>query len=362
MPIHVVGGGVIGLLSAYELANAGCDVVVLEQGQAGQEASWAGGGILSPLYPWRYPDAVTQLAAWSQHEYPSLASTLSSTTGIDPEWVQSGMIVLGASDIDEAIKWSDKRAIGRIVQTGGAEVRALEPGLKVSEGGKVLWDPSVAQIRNPRLLKALSQWLKAAGVDIREQQRVVGFSADEGRLVALQTTEGAIQTAQCLVAAGAWTAELLATTQLRLPVRPVRGQMLLLEGRLGVISHIVMKDARYLIPRRDGRILVGSTLEEAGFDQSTTEGAQQDLLKSAIDLVPEIAHCKIERQWAGLRPGSPDGIPYIGEHPKVAGLFVCTGHYRNGIVLGPASARLVADLMLRRHTLWDPTPYSLKGF
>ncbi len=357
MTICVIGGGIIGLLTAYELAEAGRSVVVLERGSLGRESSWAGGGILSPLYPWRYPDAVTQLAAWGQSYYPELARRLRGAGAVDPEWTPSGMLTLNPGDADEAIKWGERQSPSSLRLVTDTEVRALAPGLTAS--GPALWDPSIAQLRNPRLLAALGRALREMGAEIREHVSVEGFVATGGRLRAVMTSQGDLNVDQCVVATGAWAAELLRPTGLSLPVHPVRGQMLLIRARPGLLGPIVLKEGRYLIPRRDGRILVGSTVEEVGFDLSTTEQARQDLQAAAHELMPELARYEVERHWAGLRPGSPDGVPYLGEHPEIRGLFVSTGHYRNGIVLAPASARLVADLMLDRVPLFDPTSYSL---
>jgi glycine oxidase len=135
--------------------------------------------------------------------------------------------------------------------------------------------------------------------------------------------------------------------------------MLVLRSQPGHISHIILKRGHYLIPRQDGRILVGSTVEETGFDRSITDLAHSELRAAAVELAPSLNECPVEHHWAGLRPGSPDGTPFIGEHPNIRGLFVCGGHFRNGIVLAPASARLATDLMLGRPPLFDPTPYQL---
>lgn len=356
MAICVVGGGIIGLLTAYELTQANQSVVVLERGALGRQASWAGGGILSPLFPWRYPEPVTQLASWSQARYPELTRALCDAGALDPEWTPSGMLTLAPSDTDQAMRWSQYH--GKTLQlVDGPDMKKLVPGLRVQ--GPALWDPGIAQVRNPRLLTALRQILQQKGVELRENSPVDAIIASGGRLRALKTPQGEFPVEQCVVAAGAWAGDLLRPNGVSLPVRPVRGQMLLLRAKPGLLNCIVLKERRYLIPRRDGRILVGSTVEEVGFDRSTTETARQDLLASATDLMPELERYDVEHHWAGLRPGSPDGIPYIGEHPRIRGLFVCTGHYRNGIVLAPGSARLAADLVLARTPVIDPAPYAL---
>ena len=356
-PIYTVGGGIIGLLSARELARAGRPVVLLDRQAVGKESSWAGGGILSSLYPWRYPAATDRLLRWSQQVFPSLIAALVKATGVDPEWTVSGLLILDANidEIEANYPEISRFSFERVSATKLAE---LEPALAI-QPESALWRPDVAQVRNPRLITALRQDLEQAGVEFREDVTVTGFSQKQGKLASLYTNQGTFPANQCLVAAGAWTAGLLKKTGLMLPIQPVRGEILLLRARPRLISHILLKDYHYLIPRRDGLILAGSTFEDVGFDKSTTARAKNELLQAAVEMVPALSDCPIEQQWAGLRPGSPDGVPFIGEHPEISGLFVCSGHFRNGIALGPASARLAADLMLGREPLFDMTPYRL---
>ncbi|MHB8390969.1 MAG: NAD(P)/FAD-dependent oxidoreductase, partial [Acidobacteriaceae bacterium] len=323
----------------------------------GSEASWAGGGILSPLYPWRYPEAVDPLARWSQAHYPKLVETLKRETGLDPEWTHSGLLILDAEDCREGLGWCEAHGIP-VELLDPNDVSDLEPSLQAGPRPGLRL-PGVAQVRNPRLLKALVRHLRSLGVEFREGVAVTGFEFSSMGLSGLHIATGTLPAERCLVAAGPWSASLLATVGLDLPLRPVRGQMLLLRGGVAPFSHILLREGRYLIPRRDGRILVGSTQEETGFDKSTTPAARALLLAAATALVPELGDWQIEQHWAGLRPGSPDGVPYIGEHPEIAGLYVNTGHFRNGIVLAPASARLIVDMMLARPLFLDPGQFSL---
>ena len=351
----IVGGGIIGLLSARLLNEAGLKVLVIDRGEPGRESSWAGGGILSPLYPWRYPDAVTRLASWSQQHYPALIHSLQEETGIGPELEHSGMLIL---DPDEGFRdWARKWAVEARLIAGRAALDALEPNLTAGyESGLLL--PEVCQIRNPRLLRALLVSLKKRGVEVRENTPVENFLLASGRVTGVATPDGEIRAKQVLVAAGSWTGDLLAGFCGPAPeIRPVKGQMLLYRAEPGVLRHILMHEGRYLIPRRDGRILVGSTMEHTGFDKSVTPQVREELSVVATRLIPALADYPVERHWAGLRPGSPDGIPYIGACPGVEGLFVNAGHFRNGVVMGLASARLMADLMLNRGPIIDPKPY-----
>ncbi len=359
--VVVVGGGLIGMLSARELALAGLSVKLIERGETGRESSWAGGGILSPLYPWRYPDAVSELARWGQACYPELADALAREGGVDPQMTRSGMLVLGcdAEERDSAVDWA-VRFDAELESVNGTTLKRLEPALGEADDSG-LWLPTVAQVRNPRLLQALRGSLRALGVELEEGREAFGFEARGGRLAGVKTRDGLIECEQAVLAGGAWSRGLLTSLGIELPVRPVRGQMLLYRGAPNTLERIILSQERYVIPRRDGRVLVGSTLEEVGFDKSTTEEARAELEAAAARIVPALAAMEVEHHWSGLRPGSPDGIPYIGAVPQLPGLFVNTGHFRNGVVLGPASVRLLADLVTGASPILDPEAYAIPG-
>lgn len=356
----IIGGGVIGLLSAYQLAGAGQHVVLLESGETGSEASWAGGGIVSPLYPWRYSPAVTALAHWSQDFYPGFGDSLYEQTGVDPEVHETGLYWLDLHDEEEALAWAECQ--GRPLQRVTVErVRAAVPAL--GKGfSKAVFMPRVANVRNPRLLRALREALaRMANVRIVEHCAVTGFMHEDGRVLGVQTAQGEIRAERVVVAAGAWSGELLATLGLALPVKPMKGQMILFKCAEDFLPSMVLAKRRYAIPRRDGHVLVGSTLEDVGFDKTPTEDALDSLRATAVELLPALADAEVVRHWAGLRPGSPDGVPYIGEVPGFEGLWLNCGHFRNGLVLAPASCRLLADLMLGRTPTLDPAPYAVAG-
>lgn len=355
----VVGGGIIGLLTAYELVESGARVTIVDRQSMAKESSWAGGGILSPLYPWRYPEAVTRLASWSQQQYPGLMQNLLDITDIDAQYLNSGLLIYSPNDQEVAVKWAEKHKISlELVDPNTA--RQIQPGILTDENSW-FWMPEIAQVRNPRLLQALRKYMAIKGVKIIENESISEIKTKSGKVIALQTAGGLIPAEHCLVATGAWSADLLDVSGKKLPIEPVRGQIMLLRGQPGLVERIVLKDSHYLIPRKDGRILVGSTLEYVGFDKSTTVQAREELTAAAEAIVPGItSQCEFETQWAGLRPGSPEGIPYIGGVPGVSGLFASGGHFRNGFVLAPASARLGADLVLGREPLLDPAPYQLE--
>jgi len=356
--ILIIGSGAIGLLTAHELARSGAKITLVEQGATGREASWAGGGILSPLYPWRYADAVTALALWSQGQYPQLCTELREATGIDSEYVRGGLLILDSQEQDQALAWGQRHQ-ARIESVPRDALHEIAPHLG-PRPPTALWMPEIAQVRNPRFVKALRRSL-AGRVTIREQEEVVKLRIDAGRIIGVRTCRGTLAADRVLVCAGAWTGRLFAGLGKwpDLEIEPVHGQMLLFRAEPGRLSPVVLFCDRYLIPRRDGRILIGSTLERTGFVKATTPTAREDLHRAAVELLPPLASAPVEHHWAGLRPGAPQGIPYIGAYPGIRGLYCNAGHYRNGLVTGPASARLAADLLLGRDPIIDPAPYAL---
>lgn len=360
MKVVCVGGGVIGLLSALQLARAGIEVTVLDSSALGRESSWAGGGIVSPLYPWRYSAAITALAQWSQSFYPDLGRQLLRSTGIDPEVHSTGLYWLDLQDEMEALAWAQHEHAG-LCRVGMAHVYEAVPALGVGFARALHW-PGVANVRNPCLIKALQAELEALpNVQLHQYARVSGFLQRGQKVVGLLTASGEVLADRVVLSAGAWSGELLATLGLNLPVMPVKGQMILYKCAEDFLPAMVLANGRYAIPRKDGHILIGSTLEHAGFDKTPTEVALASLKASAQELLPALADAEVVGHWAGLRPGSPEGIPFIGEVPEFPGLWLNCGHYRNGLVLAPASCELLKNLMLGESPIVDPAPYAPAG-
>ena len=356
----IIGAGIMGLMTARELSKAGLQVTVLDQSAVGRESSWAGGGILSPLYPWRYSQPVQQLAYWSQAVYPDLVSELYTDTGIDPQRRDSGLLVLGDSELDAAQPWALAYPLKlEILDT--QQVCSLSPALSTElaeKAGRSLWFPEIGQVRNPCFVQALKQDLVQRGVEIREQTQVDSLLIYKGQIKGVQTQKGKIEADKVIACSGAWTHDLLQAPENKVNVQPVKGQMLMYKADPKLLGQIILTEDRYVIPRRDGRILVGSTLEYTGFDKSTSESANADLQQVARSIIPALADYPVERHWAGLRPGTPDGVPYIYADKNITGLYVNSGHFRNGVVLAPASARLMADIVLQREPIINPLAYS----
>jgi glycine oxidase len=330
--VLIVGGGAAGCLTAIKLAQQGASVTLVERGALGMESTWAGGGILFPLLPWNYREEVNQLALAGARLYPALAESLRQTTCIDPEYTISGMLVLpgtaAATDFAPALAWCEQHQLR-------AELRDHQ-----------LWLPDVAQARNSRLVKALRRALELHQVTIREQTEIARLVVQADRVSALETSRGELlQADQVVITAGAWSKNLLGQHAPAVELKPMRGQMLLYQLPAGTLGHIMFRDDFYLIPRRDGHILAGSTVEDVGFDKSTTPQAAADLQRKAAECLPQLRHATPIKHWSGLRPGSPDNIPLIGRHATLQNLWLNTGHFRYGVTMAPASAEILVGLM-----------------
>lgn len=335
----VIGAGVLGLASAEGLLRQGAEVTVLERGSVGRESSWAGGGILSPLCPWDYSDEVTSLALRGMALFGGFAEALHQTTGIDPEYLRSGMLVLPPFDVQVAQKW------------------CVRHGMKLEKHGDALFLPEIAQVRNPRLMQALRAGVVQLGGRIVEQCEVQEIVEEAGQVKHLATTQGNFSADAYIVTAGAWSKVLLGEHVLQADIKPIRGQMLLFKFDTPPLPHIVLQQDIYLIPRRDGHLLVGSTREDVGFDKSTTEEAHEMLRQRGIALLPSLRDMPVIKHWAGLRPASPGNIPTIGRHPLLHNLYINSGHFRYGVTMSPASVEVLLNTLNGSPQPFDVAPY-----
>ena len=331
--VMVVGGGIVGCLTALALCDRGCQVTLVERNvvaaQTSGESSWAGAGILFPLLPWMYKDAVNQLALAGARLYPALCERLLAETGIDPEYTQSGMQILPPFGEATAINWCESYQV---------------PVEKKANG---LLLPTIAQVRPPHLLQALRQLLIQSGVFLLENTQLEPLENSE-KIISWKTTTGLVLEADAfVVTSGAWSFDLLKDTAVNLNIKPMRGQILLYENVPEKLENIIYSNGFYLVPRRDGFLLAGSTLEDVGFDKNTTEVVKQELQTKAESILPSLKHALIRKHWSGLRPGTPDNLPTIAAHPTIKNLYLNTGHFRYGLTMAPASAERVATLMLR---------------
>ena len=333
--IIVVGGGIVGCLTALALRDRGCQVTLVERNvvaaQTSGESSWAGAGILFPLLPWLYKDAVNQLAMAGAALYPALCERLLNETGIDPEYIKSGMQILSPIDETAALNWCKKYRI---------PVEKNANGLLLS---------SIAQVRPPHLLQALRQLLIQENIHLLENTQLQPL-ANCKKITSWKTNTGLVLEADAfVVTSGAWSFDLLKDTAANLNIKPMRGQILLYDVSNQPVPeklvNIIYSNGFYLVPRRDGLLLAGSTLEDVGFDTRTTIEVKQSLQTRAESIVPSLKHAAIRKHWCGLRPGTPDNLPTIAAHPGIKNLYLNTGHFRYGLTMAPASAQLVAGLV-----------------
>jgi glycine oxidase len=338
----IIGAGVSGLSVALQLIDRGFSVGLLERGTSGAESSWAGGGILSPLLPWDYSTPVNKLALRSAAAYLEWIQRIERYSGLQAEYWQCGMNVLDTSqnDIERASRWCH------------------ESSLPFEINRSTIRLPSIAQVRNPRLLAAAKESILQQGGKIFENSKEINLHVHNRQVTDL-TVDGVKYPAKDIViATGAWAGLPLAGVAPAPHIRPIRGQMLLFKLEPGYLTTVLYRHGLYLIPRLDGHVLAGSTLEDAGFDKSIDPPTRAHLHQEACKILPELSGCPVVHHWAGLRPGSPDNTPLIDQHPDFDNIFINVGHYRYGVTMAPASAELLADLMEGKTPALDPTPYS----
>jgi glycine oxidase len=348
----IIGGGIIGLTTAWKLAQAGRRVQIIDRGDFGAEASWAGAGIIPPAGITSDNDAyvsqrskcspIEELRAQSSQAFFACSTNLCELTGID-----NGYRVCGGIDfwpIDQLPFLWDKLNV-RYERIGSADVQALEPALLPPVGIPYLL-PDLAQVRNPWHLRALVSACRKMSVDLKPQVEAGQLVAHGSVVKGYITPRRSFLADQVLITAGAWTDELLAPLGWTAGVRPIRGQMVLVRTPAPLLRRVIEVGKNYLVPREDGRLLIGATEEDVGFCKQTTVAGVSDLLALAKQWVPRLANAEVEKTWAGLRPASADGWPYLGRVPGFTNLFVGAGHFRAGVQLSLASADILSAYLL----------------
>ena len=341
MKVLVVGGGIIGCAAALELVRAGCRVTVFERATPGAEASSAAAGLLAPIDDSAETNfARLALASWRL--YPDVVRDLQERTGIDVEYVTRGTIYPtgAAQKRRDVAAWADIKEFG-VELLQGEDVHRLEPALspKILHAIFVKGDH---WLNNQRLVLAYAQAAAAAGVELKTGCNVSRLVVEGGKVRGLVTEGERVEGDAILLAAGAWSGELMAALGAPLRIEPRRGQMIALAHVPPVLTYCVHGEV-YMAPRPSGELLVGATVERAGFQRAVTAEGISGLLHSAIELVPALRELPIARTWCGFRPWAPDSLPVLGPWPGIEGLFVATGHFRSGILLAPITARLMTE-------------------
>jgi glycine oxidase len=352
--VIVVGGGVIGLSIAWELAGHGLSVRVLEQGAFGREASWAGAGMLPPgtLRNARTPEARLRGAA---HEvWPEWSKSLTSITGLENGYHRCGGLEVRLADAVEENFQRDLTALQAeevvVDSENVTEIRERCPVLN-PEITAAYSLPDFCQVRNPRHLQALQVGCSIRGVELVSGSPVHQIETYAERIDSVHCGETRHQAAEFIFAGGAWSGNLLGQLGIKLQIEPVKGQMVLLRATPPPFRCVIQVGHRYLVPRTDGRILVGSTEERTGFDKRNTTEAIGDLIRFAQQVVPCLKDAAFETCWAGLRPHSRNGRPFIGRIPQLSNASIAAGHYRYGLHLSPVTAILIRQVLLHQRLL-----------
>jgi len=346
--IVIIGAGLIGLAIAFELATRGASVRVLDARAPGKAASWAGAGMLAPYTEALVSRSFEELCVRSLALYPRFVEGVRAAGGVDARLRLNGVLEAAYDDAQERRLRAHAEALAargvaaRFLERD--ETRFMEPALGPGVRGAA-YSAAEGSVDNRRLGRALQAACSALGVRIDAPGGDVALEADARRVLGVQTRAGFAAAQTVINAAGAWAGIVDGVpAHVRVPVTPVKGQMLALAMPRGLVRRVTWVPGAYLVPRDDGRLLIGATVENAGFDVRVTAAGTRALLDAALAALPVLGDLAVAETWAGLRPGTPDGLPYIGA-TALTGYVVATGHYRNGILLAPATARGVADLV-----------------
>lgn len=345
--VIIVGGGVIGCSIALKLAEAGLSVAVIERGRVGCEASRAAAGMLAAQSEISSVGPFFDLCLRSRAMYREFAAHLTEVSGIDVEYNDEGLlcVTLEGEDPDELMQWVSWQtdaglALSRF--TPGA-IGEFEPAVAESISGAV-FIPGDHQVENRRLMDALDIAIRRAGVQLIEGAEVSALATAASKVIGVVSGGHRLDAGTVVVAAGAWSSMLLKPLGVDVQIVPARGQMIAVQGRECPIKRVVHSRKVYLVPRHDGRILVGATVEYAGFEKAVTAHGISSLLAAALEVVPSLCDFEVTEVWSGLRPDTADHLPVIGCGGE--GLVLATGHFRNGILLAPVTAELIADLVI----------------
>jgi len=357
----VVGAGIIGLALAIELDKQGLRVLVVEKGEPGREASWAAGGMLCD-FPAETPPGLLELAMASARMYPEFVHELEDESGLKIDLRSVGTLVLSRVETGLRPVSAGQSPAATQAYYLTQPLAELEPALQILNNPEPRFTALYIKERSvdPRHLTAAA--LAAArhrGIDLSSGDHVLTVEVADGKASGIRTNKTRFAAGMVVNCAGAWAGQIGPHP---FPTRPVKGQMLCVAmPQKEMVRHVVRTPEVYLIPRSNGRMLIGATVEEAGFDKQTMPETILKLRQAALDLVPKLADARILEAWAGLRPGTPDGLPILGATPT-PGYFVATGHFRDGILLAPVTARVMAEVILGRVPEYDLGAFSALRF
>jgi glycine oxidase len=361
--VAVIGGGVIGASIAFELAGANLRVVVLDRQEPGQGASWAAAGMLSPAPDSPRDIPLVPLAKESFSLYPEFVAGVEEVSGKQTGYAREGALAiffgtLAETQLNDSVSYH--RELGLATESISTDTARGWEKLISPDAQAAAWLPAEGTVDPRALTSAVLAAAKNRGVEIWPNRQVKGLLVERDKCRGVTAEEERISAERVIVAAGYSSNEIANGSDVLAryaPTRPVRGQMVALRPRGAVLGRVVRSKSGYLVPRKDGRIIAGSTIEEAGSEKRVTPAGMRKILDGAMELVPDLAQAEVLEMWSGLRPGTPDDLPIIGP-TEIDGLLIATGHYRNGILLAPVTARLISDLILRGRTSFDAETFS----
>lgn len=345
--ILIIGGGIIGLSLARALHKKGFKrIAVLEKGETGREASYAAAGMLAVQSETDKPDEFFDFCSESNRLFSQFAEELFQETGVDIELDREGTLYLAFDETEvEKIKkrfdWQKKAGLA-VEKLSAIETHKLEPFVSPDILGS-LYFPNDWQVENRKLLRALEKYCELYGIEIRENTEVKNLLIENRKIAGAETETEKFRAETVILATGVWTSLIKAGSFLLPEIKPVRGQMIEFQTAKRLFGKVIYSPRGYLVPRRDGRILSGATVEDAGFDKTVSESATGFLRENALEIAPGLVNLDIRDQWVGLRPFASDGLPVLGAFGEIENLFIATAHYRNGILLAPATAKVLAE-------------------
>ncbi len=363
--VIIIGGGVIGCSIAYYLAKAGVKSLVLESGELGGEASKAAAGMLAPLSHTTGPSPFLDLCIAGLYSFKGLPEELKDASGIDIEYIPHGIIRVAFTEeekthLETLLEWQAESGL-EVRWLDSEELRDLEPALSPDIVGG-LYSPEEHQVRGARLVQAYAQGAANLVGRFRERSSVIGIIDQNHKIAGVRTSEGEIYTDKVILATGAWTGLYEGLLGVNLPVFPVRGQTVLLHKTPSPIKHSIASSQGYVVPKVDGSLVVGATVEKVGFDKRLTAAGVVSMTEVASSLIPELADAEFLGGVAGLRPSTKDGMPVLGAVPGWEGLDIASGHFRDGILLSAITGKLMTELITTGYTSIDPAPFSPKRF
>jgi len=364
----IVGGGIIGGSIAWRLAAEGLAVTVFERGRLGAEASWAAAGMLAPQAEAEGPGPILDICLRGREAFERIVDRLARESGVDPEYDPAGILYC-ALDADEQrqlegrARWQRGAGLGgEVEELDGAAAHRIEPTLS-PEVRYALHLPTNRRVENRKLTQAYIAAAIKAGAEFRESSGVAEIVTAHRDRAGVRLDDGSLHEADfVIVAAGAWSARIRGLEADRIVMRPVRGQIVCFQGRPAMLGPAIFSLRGYLVPRRDGRILAGSTMEDAGFDRSVTMAGMGRIVAGANALIPALSGLAFREAWAGFRPATDDKLPILGSSPTHPNVIYATAHFRSGILLSALTGEVIAELVQGRKPSFDLTPYSPQRF